>query len=195
MLKSFREPLPDFEEDEYRSLSTADLSEMAILKRVMVNLPVERSPTVITQHNTLNTILNRQLNILHSLNTLQHNRHRALPSYPLQILPRETLIDILPHQPSEPTALTILTALTAAHGRFYNNGLGCSFIGLAFPGNGGVDGHEDGFYTERASAAEEFDCLGAVRVYVELEEEGMALGCCADDVGERVRSVTRDLQG
>lgn len=174
MLEGFGEPLSDLEKDEDRSLSTADLSETVRFKWIAVNLPIERSSTVITQHNTLNTILNRQLDILHSLDTLQHNRHRALPSYPLQILPRKTLVDILPHQPSESTALTIFTALTTAHGRFYNNSLGGSFIGLAFSGNGGVDGYEDGFYAQGASAAEKFNCFGAVRVYVELEEEGMA---------------------
>jgi hypothetical protein len=186
MFKSFREPLPDLKEYKDRSLSTVHLSETLRVKWMRVNLPIERPPTVITQHNTLDTILNRQLDILHSLNPLQHNRHRALPSYPLQILPREALIDILPHQPSESTALTIFTALTTAHGRFNNNSLRGSLISLAFSGDGGVDGHEDGFYAEGASAAEEFDCFGAVGVYVELEEEGMAWGSCADDVGESV---------
>ncbi|KAI6767438.1 hypothetical protein HG530_005447 [Fusarium avenaceum] len=109
---------------------------------------------MVAEHDTINTILNRQLDILHRLHALQHNRHRALLSNPLQVLPRKALVNILPHQPAESTALAVLAALTTAHRRLDNDGLWCSLVGFALSRDGGVDGDEDCFDAERASAAE-----------------------------------------
>lgn len=117
---------------------------------------------MVAEHNTINAMLNRQLDILHRLHTLEHNRHRALLSNPLQVLPRKALVNILPHQPAQSTALAVLAALATAHRRLDNDGLWCSLISLALSGDGGVDGDEDCFYAEGASTAEQFDGFGPV---------------------------------
>lgn len=149
---------------------------------------------MVAQHDTIYTILNSQLDVLNSLNALEYNRHRAFLPNPLQVLPIETLVNVLPHQSSQSTALIILATLAPAHFRLNHHILSCAFIGFTLAGDGCVDGDKDRLDTKGAGAAEEFDCLGAVGVDVELKEEGMAGRSGGDDTGKGVGGVARDLE-
>lgn len=148
---------------------------------------------MITQHNAINPLLNRQPHILHRLHTLQHNRYRALPPDPLQILPAQRLINMLAHQPTQTTALVVFATFGTAHLRLDLNRLRGPLVGFALAGDGGVDSYEDGFDAEGFRAAEEFGGFGAVGVNVELEEEGMVGERGGDDGWEGEGGVAGDL--
>ena len=53
----------------------------------------------------------------------------------------------------------------------------------------GIHGHEDGFNAQRMGLAEELSSFFAVRVHVELKEEGLVRAPCFDNAGEGIRCV------
>ena len=145
------------------------------------NSRIQIPPPVITNHDPLHPILDRQSRIRRTHNPLQHNRQLRQTPQPPQIRPAQRRIDIPGHDPAQTAALGVGLGAHPVHGREQRLVGGLALVGFALAGDGPVDGDEDGADAEGGGGAEEGGRGGAVFADVELEEEGVRRGCGGGD--------------
>ena len=145
------------------------------------NSRIQIPPPVITNHDRLHSILNRQPRVRRTHNPLQHNRQLRQAPQPPQIRPAQRRIDISGHNPAQTAALGVVLGAHPIHGREQRLVGALALVGFALAGDGPVDGDEDGADAEGGGGAEEGGRGGAVFADVELEEEGVRRGCGGGD--------------
>lgn len=124
-------------------------------KKKQTNSRIQIPPPVITNHDPLHPILDRQPRVRRTHNPLQHNRQLRQAPQPPQIRPAQRRIDIPGHNPAQTAALGVVLGTHPVHGRAQRLVGGLALVGFALAGDGPVDGDEDGADAEGGGGPEE----------------------------------------
>lgn len=89
---------------------------------------------------------------------------------PDKVVPTERVIKERSRGPGDPTALGILAGLCARHRHGYHSLGGNPLVGLALPGNWGVDGHKERADTQTPDPVENILRCRPILIDVQLEE-------------------------